>query len=54
MASEIKFEVVWLDEAVLEKDAIVDWIFAYNPTAAMKLDQSTEHQVGLLAEYQYL
>ncbi len=46
--------IVWLAEARIEKDEIVDYIAQRNVLAALGVDQQIEQQVGQLAYFPYL
>lgn len=48
------FEVLWLSEALLEKDAVIDYIATHSVVAALSINDAIDRQVGQLAEFPYL
>lgn len=45
------FSIVWLPEAITEKDEILDYLAERNILAALALDEHIERQVGQLVEF---
>lgn len=48
------FEILWLSEAIQEKEAAVDYIGEHNLLAALAVDDAIYRQVGQLVDFPYL
>lgn len=46
--------IVWLPEAIAEKDDLLDYIAGRNVLAALAIDAHIEQQVGQLVEFPFL
>lgn len=46
--------IVWLPEAIAEKDDLLDYIAEHNVLAALAVDAHIEQQVGQLVEFPFL
>jgi toxin ParE1/3/4 len=49
-----KFEVVWLSEAVLEKDEIIDYIEDRNVLASLAISKHLQQQASQLSDFPFL
>lgn len=47
-------EIIWTRAALIERDAIYDYIEARNPRAALALDHRFMEQAGLLTQHPYM